>query len=80
MLEINDPDAIPTLDEESLDPKEMELLEHWARNSPQMAKQYEMEGDNGPLAMMTRVHLHNIRQKVDTEVARNPHLSRGVVA
>ena len=76
MLESNDPDAIPTLDEESLDMKEKELLEHWASNSPQMAKQYEMEGDDGPLAMMARVHLHNIRQKVDTEVARNPHLSR----
>ena len=34
MLESNDPDAIPTLDEESLDMKERELLEHWANNSP----------------------------------------------
>ena len=76
MLESNDSDAIPTLDEESLDPKEMELLEHWARNSPQMAKQFKAEGEYGPLAMMARVHLHNIRQKVDAEVARNPHLSR----
>ena len=76
MLESNDPDEIPTLDEESLDLKEKELLEHWASNSPQMAMQYKAEGEEGPLAMMARVHLHNIRQKVNAEVARNPHLSR----
>ena len=76
MLESDDPDEIPTLDEESLSMKEMELLEHWARNSPQMSKQFQVDGKRGPLAMMARVHLHNIRQKVDTEVARNPHLSR----
>ena len=76
MLDSNDPDEIPTLDEESLDPKELELLEHWARNSPQMAKQFKVEGEEGPLAMMARVHIHNIRQKVEEELHRNPHLSR----
>ena len=76
MLERTDPDQIPTLDEESLDMKERELLEHWASNSPQMAKQHQAEGEEGPLATMARVHLHNIRQKVDAEVYRNPHLSR----
>ena len=48
ILESNDPDAIPTLDEESLDPKEMELLEHWARNSPQMAKQFKRRASTAP--------------------------------
>ena len=76
MLESNDPDAIPTLDEESLDLKEKELLEHWASNSPQMAKQFKVDGYDGPLAMMARVHLHNIRQKVDAAAHQNPHLSR----
>ena len=76
MLESNDPDEIPTLDEESLTMLERELLEHWAGNSPQMAKQHKVDGEEGPLAMMARVHLHHIRRKVDTEVARNPHLSR----
>ena len=80
MLESNDPDEIPTLDEESLNLKEKELLEHWASNSPQMAKQYEKEGKYGPLAMMARVHLHIIQQKVDTEAYRNPHLSRQEIA
>ena len=76
MLDSNDPDEIPTLDEESLDMKELELLEHWASNSPRMAKQFKAEGKRGPLAMMARVHLHNIREKIETEFHRNPHLSR----
>ena len=41
-----------------------------------MAKQHTAEGDEGPLAMMARVHLHHIRRKVDAEVWRNPQLSR----
>ena len=76
MLESDDPDQIPTLDEESLTMLERALLEHWANNSPQMAKQHTAEGDEGPLAMMARVHLHHIRRKVDAEVWRNPQLSR----
>ena len=62
MLESNDPDAIPTLDEESLDPKEMELLEHWARNSPQMAMQYKSGGRvRPPRDDGASTHLHNIQ-------------------
>ena len=80
MLDSRDPDEIPTLDEESLDPKEEELLEHWTSDSPQMAMQYKKEGEFGPLAMMARVHLHHIQQKVDQEVFRNPHLSRQEIA
>ena len=76
MLDSNDPDEIPTLDEESLSMKELELLKHWARNSPQMERQFQVEGKRGPLAMMARVHLHNIREKIEVEVHRNPHLSR----
>ena len=76
MLERTDPDQIPTLDEESLSMKERERLEHWASNSPRASKLYQMEGQRGSLAMMARVHLHNIRRKVDAEVYRNPHLSR----
>ena len=56
--------------------KEKELLEHWARNSPQMAKQFQAEGKRGSIAMMARVHLHHIMEKIEAEFHRNPHLSR----
>ena len=66
--------TVPTFDEESLDPRERQLLAHWTSQSPQMAAQLKAEGDNGLLAMLVRQHLIRMDHKMLAFRGDNPHL------
>ena len=66
--------TVPTFDEESLNPRELHLLDHWTSLSPQMAAQRKAEGDEGFLAMLVRKHLIRMGQKMLAFRGDNPHL------
>lgn len=42
-------EKVPTFEEESLTPAELQLLDHWTSLSPQMAAQRKVEGGPRPL-------------------------------
>lgn len=65
---------ISTFDEKPIDDREIELLEHWKKLSPQMRKQFQREGPHGFLGMLVRKHLIHVDEMMATCQEQNPHL------
>ena len=70
-----DLENLPTLDEESLDPAELRLIEGWADQSPEIQRHIDRHGVES-LGMLARSRLASIHNKVTTVEAQNPGLHR----
>ena len=70
-----DLENLPTLDEESLDRSELELIQTWADQSPEIQRHIDDHGIES-LGMLVRRRLASIANKVTTVEARNPGLHR----